>query len=39
VVLKRSKAPALAKAFVALLLGAQGRAILEKSGYGLPAAK
>ncbi len=39
VVLGRAKEPALARAFVATLLGEEGRAILEKSGYGLPAAK
>jgi molybdate transport system substrate-binding protein len=38
VVLKGTKAPELAKAFAAFLLGRDGRAILEKSGYGLPPA-
>lgn len=36
VVLKTAKEPELARAFVRFVLGAEGRAILEKCGYGLP---
>lgn len=39
VTLKSSKEPALAKAFFDFLLGPDGRAILEKNGYGLPPRK
>jgi molybdate transport system substrate-binding protein len=36
VVLSRAAEPALARAFLAFITGAQGRAILAKYGYGLP---
>lgn len=38
-VLKGAREPALAKAFFDFLLGPNGRAILEKNGYGLPPGK
>jgi molybdate transport system substrate-binding protein len=36
VVLARAKEPALARAFLAFITGAEGRAILQRFGYGLP---
>ncbi len=37
VLLRAAREPALARAFVALLTGDEGRVILERGGYGLPA--